>query len=740
MATEEVLPEGANGQEADGPMNAESYAEAVRRIHELMASWSDNDDNDKQDAGPVVPGGPQSHLGTDGFFTDEFLSESFQITEFLTAAGLVGSALALQEHQEEHIFLQSCTSLGIQIPVAHSSAHVQVIKELIAKAMSEEPMRKRLRGDFRPNTEQNIVDVLLAVRRTGPIAPVSFQQPLVYKVPAKGGRFRTGNLSGITLSREEKEKQDHQKQIDSLVVLLHLIEAPVVRLATTSTDPEAFLRSLVGKTRAGTLRSYLPVVKEFALWVRRTCNVSWPESVVPFMDFIRIKKEEPCGRSYPMKFFQAARWMEKLCHLEVSHSRDDIFVKAVDSAVEELSMGAEPMKQAPRPPAILVTSWELYSCNREHPLGRRVMAWCRAFKYWATLRHDDSQHVVPKKLRVIGNMICTELLRTKTTGPSKRVKELPLAVWMGSGFSLKQWLVKGLDMVKTCDDWDRDYLLPRFSKDGNCCLGGVATYSDAATMASELAADLRLPILVEGQWQESRDRLLPEELCQFWTLHAERNGVPSALRVMQVPKEQCDSVGRWSPEGSEGYTRSFRIIVKQLQMKLVNGTLKPNADLLEHDVLDHMRRFLGERFSNQQEANEEIVRRWGELQQKFYETISDAELGNDFEAGMTPAASEPEVLPMAVAERRAKRPKLINSKFLIVFGRNRLTAKLHKAFGCRWSGLEVRDSMEVEDPTPAQYNSRCKDCWPELSRRKKGTAQQKIGTVSSTEESSSSEA
>ena len=58
---------------------------------------------------------------------------------------------------------------------------------------------------------------------------------------------------------------------------------------------------------------------------------------------------------------------------------------------------------------------------------------------------------------------------------------------------------------------------------------------------------------------------LPLELQGYWTEHSERSVLPTALSPMEIPPRDKDLLGRWKPEGSDTYARSFGGRVARLQ-------------------------------------------------------------------------------------------------------------------------------------------------------------------------------
>ena len=50
-----------------------------------------------------------------------------------------------------------------------------------------------------------------------------------------------------------------------------------------------------------------------------------------------------------------------------------------------------------------------------------------------------------------------------------------------------------------------------------------------------------------------------------WTEHSERSVLPTGLSLMEVPPQDKDLLGRWKPEGSDTYARTFAGRVARLQ-------------------------------------------------------------------------------------------------------------------------------------------------------------------------------
>jgi len=85
------------------------------------------------------------------------------------------------------------------------------------------------------------------------------------------------------------------------------------------------------------------------------------------------------------------------------------------------------------------------------------VAWIKLVKAWrGTLRWDDVQKISPSELRYSGNRLTAILRVTKTTGPTKRVQELPLCISEFPYIPSPFWLKIGFDLLREGADFRRD--------------------------------------------------------------------------------------------------------------------------------------------------------------------------------------------------------------------------------------------------------------------------------------------
>eukprot|EP00439_Symbiodinium_sp_Y106_P024791 s11090_g3.t1 len=82
-----------------------------------------------------------------------------------------------------------------------------------------------------------------------------------------------------------------------------------------------------------------------------------------------------------------------------------------------------------------------------------------------------------------------------------------------------------------------------------------ASYADAMVATAGLLGILGLPLEVQG----------------YWTERSERSVLPTGLSLVEVPPQDKDLLGRWKPEGSDTYARTFAGRVARLQALFAKG-------------------------------------------------------------------------------------------------------------------------------------------------------------------------
>ncbi|CAE7469080.1 unnamed protein product, partial [Symbiodinium microadriaticum] len=286
------------------------------------------------------------------------------------------------------------------------------------------------------------------------------------------------------------------------------------------------------------------------LWLAEAKLRYPPGRPADLVDYLLARRDEPCGRTVPDAIVKAISWVEKVAEFpeeqRATHGR--LAWAAKDKITEILSEGARLIKRAPRYPVYLLARLEHLVVDPGQAIGWRVWAWAKLVKVWGSLRWSDLQAIIPAELSLVEGRLVTTLRRTKTSGPRRRVRELPVAISEYAFFARRSWLQEGFSLLRQHANYKRDYLMPLLKADG-ALEPKPASYADAMVATAGLLATLGLPLEVQG----------------YWTEHSERSVLPTALSLQDIPPHDKDLLGRWKPEGSDTYARSFGGRVARLQ-------------------------------------------------------------------------------------------------------------------------------------------------------------------------------
>ena len=158
-----------------------------------------------------------------------------------------------------------------------------------------------------------------------------------------------------------------------------------------------------------------------------------------------------------------------------------------------------------RYPVYLLARLEHLVVDPGQAIGWRVWAWAKLVKVWGSLRWSDLQAIIPGELSLVEGRLVTTLRRTKTSGPNRWVRELPVAISEYAFFVKSGWLQEGFTLLKQHASYKRDYLMPRLKADGEL-ERKPAGYADAMVATAGLLAALGLPLEVQGYWNTANDQ------------------------------------------------------------------------------------------------------------------------------------------------------------------------------------------------------------------------------------------
>ena len=354
---------------------------------------------------------------------------------------------------------------------------------------------------------------------------------------------------------------------------------------------------------------------------------------------------------------------------------------------------------------------ELVVVDADESVVFRVLCFVLLLMIWCSMRTDDVLWVDRSRATLSELGFRGVLLRTKTSGVGRRVKELPIFVSRLVSLTGGDWLKVGLDLyLEVSKNFPGVLFLCRPKLDGS---GFTRRYLDATLLASWMKwtlGKLPVPKKAGGYWvQEVGEQLIPDEWVARWSGHSARHCLPSWSAALGVPAEQRPFVGRWKAgleTEANSYVLTSRQIVQGVQDLVVKCfcTGEPGS-FIETEVLTELKSFAGERGLPWRRVVgfHQIWRRRGEkvaLGQGFPMLAADV-----WQGGLL---AEEDVVPAlldAETEGRESAP------YWISISRKTGFRRLHRLDGCGVKPLSVHSSEEVWELKPGIADKKCLVCF-----------------------------
>ena len=635
--------------------------------------------------------------------------DAARVLALLDEVNLRGARLAFQQGDEEALVEQVAARLDID----SDEWLLRFIKNLVQVAKAEAELEGRFDGSMTTPGAQAIRDAVEYQMKEGHRKKGHAEQEalkLVKAAPPKVcvQRRRTRKATKFGSSAEEEE----EIVMSVLVQELEVVGAPVLEKIQKVANKRRASDALKGKYRISSIRRYLAYWQKFRAWVQATSGQKTPRHAHQLVDYLYAREEEGMGPSLPLAIWKGVSWFEKVAQIpEGERLSDDEFLgMVVKELLQKLEGKAPLVKRAPRMLSAFMGPMEDVVMDEDQHWAVRMAAWAKLVKVWASLRFDDLANLRMKEVKVYDGQLSGVMRRTKTTGAGKRVRELPIHVSADAWVKHPEWFTVGWDVVKHVRPRERDFVIP----DGMTVCGLRATeklkYADAVAMSYDLMARLKC---------ENGEKLIPDQWERFWTEHSERSTLSSALAAIGVPKDERDALGRWKPEGSNQYVRTYNAVVKRLQGKYAEQVrLNQGYSMFDEGaVLEELKDWLVNHWgSNKEEANA-AVESWKPRVKGAVPFISlkgRKEMEGDsakVEPGDQSTTDEDELEPKRKMARVSEERK---EGYLVV--RNRLrkgTLHLATKDGC-WMARTRKFKNYLEfDQIPAEdlFTSRCKLCW-----------------------------
>ena len=393
---------------------------------------------------------------------------------------------------------------------------------------------------------------------------------------------------------------------------------------------------------------------------------------------------------------------------------------------------APPVKRAPRLLSIFIPALEQVVMDRRQDEITRIAAWIKLFKLWASLRFDDLANVRRALIKDYDGKVGGLLKKTKTTGAGKRVRELPIYISEHAFVVEKDWLDTGLRVLRRISEENSEYLVCEGLSTGSMKPGRMISYQEAVLLSISALDAMKGENAKEGP-------LLPEGWCRFWTEHSERSTLSSGLASIGVVKSDRDLLGRWSPEGSDQYVRTYNSVVGRLQQAYASAIRRGDAyhRLDEGAILEDLKVWMVEKWGIQESEARSSVDSWKAkivTSGPFHNLLVRSEGEQtptevaDSESPSPCDSSEPTEIPPEHAVKKQKMQRVDEARasgFIVVYNRiNR--GMLHRAGpdGC-WTA-RTREFKKAEVftmvPEESRYTTRCRLCWPARGEESESTS------------------
>eukprot|EP00438_Fugacium_kawagutii_P029427 Skav210009 [mRNA] locus=scaffold1212:16785:17881:- [translate_table: standard] len=175
-------------------------------------------------------------------------------------------------------------------------------------------------------------------------------------------------------------------------------------------------------------------------------------------------------------------------------------------------------------------------------------------------------------LRYYDGKLTGLLTRTKTTGAGKRVRELPIFVGAGAYIHENDWLGTGCKLLGEIRPEGKVYVFPEGALVHQKCTDAPMKYYEATAISATVFSVLD---------DESGDMLFAQGWERFWTEGSGRSTLSSGLAALGVSQQDRNILGRWCPEGSDQYMRTFGAAVHKLQIQFAQCVRQKGSSRLD---------------------------------------------------------------------------------------------------------------------------------------------------------------
>ena len=413
--------------------------------------------------------------------------------------------------------------------------------------------------------------------------------------------FFRSQLKNPLSSKTDLEAAAREAWLSELVSYLKEADLPICNIVQSTSDPLCMLKRSFGNRRMKTLRNRARAWRKVREWLVAFKGRPYPIDVSDMLDYLLFLTQEGAPASRIDEVGAALSVLEDAGQVpedgKISSCR--LWKQAIKSRQAELEVGHTETKRAPPLSTAMVVALEILVCGEENPAYSRGIAWVVLLCVWACMRIDDVAGLDPKRLSLRSRGLKGVLVRTKTTGPGKNVKEVPFYVARKISLSGMDWLKVGLDLWLDFGNLNRDYFVFVASSDWWHPIQRFASTERVAGYVRHVFASLKQPYKPRySKWKVKDDvPLIPDCGVMFWSGHSMRHYLPSVAAAINIGKDQRDYVGRWHVNfhQSVDYIHTSRQIVVQVQQQVNRALCEGDPGYDESELWDEFAAFLKSR-------------------------------------------------------------------------------------------------------------------------------------------------
>ena len=485
---------------------------------------------------------------------------------------------------------------------------------------------------------------------------------------------------------------------------------PAKRVAEATSDPSGTWVRFCGNRRSRTLRQAARAWQRFHEWLKLAHGRCWPTGVEQVVDYLEERMLEPCGPTVPGTFLQSLQLLETVGGMEKDKriGMSPMLINVVKNMKKELSTDGPPRRTAPVFTVAMVMAAELLVVDFNQDVVARIMAFVMLLMVWGAMRTDDLLWLDRSRTMLSDVGWKSVLVRTKTSGAGRRVRELPVFVARGISITGRDWMLEGHLLWQIASkQFPGNLFLCRPRMDG---MDFTRRYLDAAGLAAWLKWTLlQLPSMTKrfnrwcSDWSET---LLDEDWVARWSGHSARHCLPSWAAAIGIPPEQRAFLGRWK-SGTEvdanSYVLTSRQIVHGAQEAVLKSFCGGDPPFSETEVFEEMKAFGLERGLEYRQtiARNMVWRRKGDRVALFqdYPTLAALPLYG--------AVGEDDIAaPVLVTEEDE-----VEHPFWVSVSRRSGFRRLHKRNGCSVRPSTVFKAIGVDKVTPEVADKKCLICF-----------------------------